>query len=71
MSEVADVRIQEDRWIDVPAVYGEHEVDAAIQLRVGTDGGGVLVKTMGGAEVQTSLIQLRRGLRLVEEEQAR
>jgi hypothetical protein len=69
MPETSDVRVKEDRWIDVPATYGEYSIDAPIQLRPGTDEGDVLVKTFAGCEFQTTLEQLRRGLRLIEEEQ--
>jgi hypothetical protein len=64
----ADVKVQEDRWIHVPAFAGERAVDAPIQLRPGVAQDEVLVKVEGG-EVQTTLVQLRRGLRLIEEEQ--
>jgi hypothetical protein len=66
----AMVRAREDWWVDVPALtpLGNPE---PIQLRPGSEEGKVFLKPRGGVAVEVSLTDLRRGLKLIEEEHAR
>jgi hypothetical protein len=68
LTSSAGVRAQEDKWIVVPANNADKPV---LELRPGIDDDTVSVRHVGLQKEDVSIRDLRRGLKLIEEEHQR
>lgn len=72
MAEVkAIVQRRKDEWVEVPAWLIGTDARAPIRLRPGTGDTHVTLEVLNSGEILVSLIDLRCGLREIEEEHQR
>jgi hypothetical protein len=71
MSEGSEsVRVVEDRCIRIPA-KNESGSSEPLELRPGSTKARVAITQFGALAVETDLVKLRQGLRMIEEEHGR